>query len=97
MKQFSSSLGVIALSREVASQFQGLAVASLTMNVPIAPFANFSTAAAVSSTGKPRVLLEAVACTLSISPTTIRRQSMSWIALIRIGPPPASRRHVTSK
>ena len=28
----------------------------------------FSTAAAVSSTGKPRVLFEAVACTLSISP-----------------------------
>jgi hypothetical protein len=63
--------------------------------VPTAPFLKCSTAPAVSSTSKLRVAFDAIALTVSTSPHSMRRQSMSWMALIRIGPPPGSRRQVT--
>jgi hypothetical protein len=44
--------------------------------------------AAVSSTGKPRVALEVIACTETISPTNCMRLLTSWIRLSKIGPPP---------
>jgi hypothetical protein len=50
----------------------------------------------VSSTSNPRIALDENACTASISPSIARKLSISWIMLIRIGPPPGSRRHAAS-
>jgi hypothetical protein len=61
--------------------------------VPSAPLSNSISAAAASSTAKPRWRFEAIASTATISPMVKRRKSISWIRLIRIGPPPASVRH----
>jgi hypothetical protein len=68
-----------------------------TSSVPSAPLLKCSTAAAVSSTSKLRVAREAPALTLSTSPHSMRRQSISWMALISTGPPPGSLRQVMSK
>ena len=56
-------------SPEVCSHERGDAAVSESMNVPSAPFANRNTMAAVSSTGKPRVALDVVAWTATMSPT----------------------------
>src|SRR5439155_1290824 len=57
------------------------------MNVPSAPLAKRRLIATVSSTGKLRVALDAIPCTATISPHSARRLPISWIRLIRIGPP----------
>jgi hypothetical protein len=75
----------------------GAGVASDIVMVPMAPFANVRSSAAVTSTAKPRTLLELNACTSTISPQMKRRLSMSCTRLLSNGPPPTSRRQATSK
>ena len=83
-------------SCEVCSQLRALAAVSDSMNVPSAPLAKRRMIATVSSTGCPRTAFEAMACTDAMSPHSIRRLWISWIRLMRIGPPPISRRQGAS-
>jgi hypothetical protein len=82
----------VVFSSDVCSQERGDAAVSESRNVPSAPLANVNTMAAVSSTWKPRVAFEVVACTRTTSPTRDCRLFTSWMRLSRIGPPPGCRR-----
>ena len=86
----------MGFSWEPISQLQGVDTVSDIIRVPSAPLLNRSTAAAVSSTSNLRTALAVEAFTVSSSPHSKRRQSMSWMALISTGPPPGSLRQVIS-
>jgi len=72
-------------------------MASDTLMVPSAPFSNSSNKTAVSSTGRPRVWLDCLACTEMMLPHKWRIKSMSWMRLMSSGPAAEVLRHGTLK
>ena len=93
----TSLRGHAAFSPLARSQLQGDGTASDSVIAASAPEQKPSSTAAVSSTGRFRALLVRIACTVSISPHRERMMPISWIRLIRIGPPPTGAATPASK